>query len=83
MQSNPAKEAGASEIAPANTTHRTERTCRIVGIDEARQQEPHQLKLSLARALLKARPDVAVRRQLPEGVEELVVVEVVYRHIEL
>jgi hypothetical protein len=33
--------------------------------------------------LLKARADDAVLLQLPDGVEELVVVEVAYRHIEL
>jgi len=62
----------------------TERTYSIVGIDEANASKGHISWISpLARALLKARPDDAVRLQLPDGVEELVVVEVVYRHIEL
>jgi transcription elongation factor GreB len=62
----------------------TERTYSIVGIDEANASKGHISWVSpLARALLKARADDAVKLQLPDGVEELVVVEVIYRHIEL
>lgn len=62
----------------------TERTYSIVGIDEANASKGHISWVSpLARALLKARADDAVKLQLPDGVEELVVVEVAYRHIEL
>lgn len=62
----------------------TERTYRIVGIDEADAGKGHISWVSpLARTLLKARVDDAVMLQLPNGVEELVVVEVVYESIEL
>jgi transcription elongation factor GreB len=61
----------------------TERTYRIVGIDEANASKGHISWVSpLARTLLKARVDDTVTLQLPNGVEELVVVEVVYEDIE-
>jgi transcription elongation factor GreB len=60
-----------------------ERTYSIVGIDEANASKGHISWVSpLARVLLKAREDDTVRLPLPDGVEELVVVEVVYRSIE-
>src|SRR5512139_347308 len=59
-----------------------ERTYSIVGIDEADAGKGHISWVSqLARTLLKARADDAVILQLPDGIEELVVVEVVYREI--
>lgn len=62
----------------------TERSYSIVGIDEANAGKGHISWVSpLARVLLKARADDVVVLQLPEGVDELVVVEVVYQHIEL
>ncbi len=61
-----------------------ERSYSIVGIDEADAGKGLISWVSpLARTLLKARADDAVKLQLPGGVEELVVVEVVYRSIEL
>lgn len=61
-----------------------ERTYSIVGIDEANASKGHISWISpLARTLLKARADDAVKLQLPNGVEELVVIEVVYQSIEL
>lgn len=60
-----------------------ERTYSIVGIDEANPGKGHISWVSpLARALLKARADDVVLLRLPEGVEELVVVDVVYQTIE-
>ncbi len=61
-----------------------ERTYSIVGIDEADAGKGHISWVSpLARTLLKARVDDAVMLQLPDGVEELVVVDIVYQRIEL
>jgi transcription elongation factor GreB len=61
-----------------------ERTYSIVGVDEANASKGHISWVSpLARALLKAREDDTVKLPLPDGVEELVVVEVVYQTIEL
>ncbi len=61
-----------------------ERTYSIVGVDEANASKGHISWVSpLARALLKSREDDIVKLPLPEGVEELVVVEVVYQTIEL
>jgi transcription elongation factor GreB len=61
-----------------------ERTYSIVGVDEA---EPARGLISwvspLARALFKAREGDAVALSVPGGVEELEVVEVVYRKIML
>jgi transcription elongation factor GreB len=61
-----------------------ERTYSIVGVDEA---EPARGLISwvspLARALLKAREDDTVSLRLPHGVEDIVVVEIVYRTIVL
>lgn len=60
-----------------------ERTYSIVGIDEANASKGHISWVSpLARVLLKAREDDTVRLPLPDGVEELVVVQVVYQTIE-
>ncbi len=60
-----------------------ERTYSIVGIDEADASKGHISWVSpLARTLLKARADDAVTLRLPDGVEELVVVDVTYRSIE-
>ncbi len=61
-----------------------ERTYSIVGVDEANASKGHISWVSpLARALLKAREDDTVKLPLPDGVEELVVVEVLYQTIEL
>lgn len=86
---DPAQRQGCDQVffgATVTVCHSdgTERTYSIVGIDEANAGKGHISWVSpLARTLLKARADDAVLLQLPEGVEELVVVEVVYRHIEL
>ncbi len=60
------------------------RTFSIVGVDEA---EPARGLVSwvspLARALLKAREDDTVTLRLPTGVDELLVVEIIYRTIHL
>ncbi|MFA6015667.1 MAG: transcription elongation factor GreB [Gallionellaceae bacterium] len=62
----------------------TERTYSIVGIDEADAGKGHISWVSpLARALLKARVDDAVKLQLPGGAEEIIVVAVTYQHIEI
>jgi len=62
----------------------SERTYSIVGIDEADAGSGRISWVSpLARTLLKARADDTVLLQLPNGVEELVVIEVIYRSIEL
>ncbi len=62
----------------------TERSYSIVGIDEADAGKGLISWVSpLARTLLKARADDVVKLQLPGGAEELVVVEVSYRGIEL
>lgn len=61
-----------------------ERTYSIVGVDEANASKGHISWVSpLARTLLKTRADDAVILQLPNGSEELVVVEVCYQSIEL
>ncbi len=60
-----------------------ERTYSIVGIDEANASKGHISWVSpLARVLLKAREGDSVKLPLPDGVEELVVVHVVYQTIE-
>ncbi len=61
-----------------------ERTYSIVGIDEANAGKGHISWVSpLARVLLKARADDTIKLLLPDGVEELVVVEITYQSIEL
>ncbi|MBI5008020.1 MAG: transcription elongation factor GreB [Nitrosomonadales bacterium] len=86
---DPAQRQGCEQVffgATVTVCHGdgSERTYSIVGIDEANAGKGHISWVSpLARTLLKARADDAVVLQLPEGVDELVVVEVVYRHIEL
>jgi transcription elongation factor GreB len=61
-----------------------ERSYSIVGIDEADASKGHISWVSpLARVLLKAREDDTILLPLPNGVEELVVVEVRYQSIEL
>jgi transcription elongation factor GreB len=61
-----------------------ERTYSIVGVEEADVGRGRISWVSpLARTLLKARADDTVLLQLPNGVEELVVVEVVYQSIAL
>lgn len=60
------------------------RTYSIVGVDEANATHGLISWVSpLARALLKAREDDAVRLQLPNGVEELVILAIEYRAISL
>ncbi len=86
---DPAQRHGCDQVffgATVTVIHEdgTERTYSIVGIDEANASKGHISWVSpLARTLLKARVDDVVMLQLPEGIEELVVVEVCYRHIEL
>jgi transcription elongation factor GreB len=67
-----------------STTKGQETTYSIVGVDEA---DPARGLVSwvspLARALLKAREGDAVSLSVPGGVEELEVVEVIYREIAL
>ena len=61
-----------------------ERTYSIVGVDEADAGRGLISWVSpLARALLKARKEDRVPLHIPGGVEELEVVEVVYRTITL
>lgn len=86
---DPAQRRGCEQVffgATVTVCHSdgVERTYSIVGIDEANASRGHISWVSpLARTLLKARADDVVLLPLPEGVEELVVVEVVYRHIDL
>ena len=59
-----------------------ERTYSIVGVEEADVNRGHISWVSpLARALLKARTDDEIKLQLPNGVEEIVVVDVSYIEI--
>ena len=59
-------------------------TFSIVGVDEANPACGLISWVSpLARALLKAREDDTVTLRLPDGVDELLVVEVAYRTISL
>ena len=85
---DPAQRQGCEQVffgATVTVCHEdgVERTYSIVGIDEANASKGHISWVSpLARALLKARADDAVRLPLPDGVEELVVVEVLYCEID-
>ncbi len=85
---DPAQREGCEQVffgATVTVCHEdgVERTYSIVGIDEADAGKGHISWVSpLARVLLKARADDTVMLPLPEGVEELVVVEVVYREID-
>lgn len=85
---DPAQRQGCDQVffgATVTVCHGdgVERTYSIVGIDEANATKGHISWVSpLARTLLKARADDAVMLQLPSGVEELVVVEVVYQSLE-
>jgi transcription elongation factor GreB len=86
---DPAQRQGCDQVffgATVTVCHEdgTDRTYSIVGIDEANASKGHISWVSpLARTLLKTRADDVVMLQLPNGVEELVVVEVVYRTIEI
>ncbi len=86
---DPAQRDGCEQVffgATVTVCHEdgSERTYSIVGIDEANASKGLISWVSpLARTLLKARADDVVMLRLPDGVEELVVVEVVYRSIEL
>lgn len=61
-----------------------ERTYSLAGVDETDVDNGRISWVSpLARTLLKACAEDAVMLQLPDGVEELGVVEVIYRSIEL
>ena len=86
---DPAQRQGCEQVffgATVTVCHGdgTERTYSIVGIDEANASKGHISWISpLARTLLKARTDDVVVLQLPDGKEELVVVEVAYQTIEL
>ncbi len=85
---DPAQRAGCEQVffgATVTVCHEdgVERTYSIVGIDEADAGKGHISWVSpLARVLLKARADDAVMLPLPDGVEELVVIEVVYCEID-
>ncbi len=85
---DPAQRQGCEQVffgATVTVCHEdgVERTYSIVGIDEADAGKGHISWVSpLARTLLKARADDAVLLHLPNGVEELVVVEVSYQSIE-
>jgi len=86
---DPAQRQGCEQVffgATVTVCHEDgkERTYSIVGIDEANASKGHISWVSpLARALLKAREDDAVRLQLPDRIEELVVVEVRYQSLEV
>jgi transcription elongation factor GreB len=86
---DPAQRQGCEQVffgATVTVCHEdgTERTYSIVGIDEANASKGHISWISpLARTLLKARADDVVILQLPDGKEELVVVEVTYQTIEM
>jgi transcription elongation factor GreB len=86
---DPAQRSGCEQVffgATVTVCHEdgTERTYSIVGIDEADAGKGLISWVSpLARVLLKTRADDVVMLPRPGGVEELVVVEVSYRHIEL
>lgn len=85
---DPAQRAGCEQVffgATVTVCHEdgSERSYSIVGIDEADAGKGLISWVSpLARVLLKARADDVVMLPRPGGVEELVVVEVSYRHIE-
>ena len=56
-----------------------ERTVRIVGVDEARQEHGEVSWISpVARALLKARVGDTVKVRTPAGIEEIEVVKITY-----
>jgi transcription elongation factor GreB len=86
---DPVKRQGCEQVffgATVTVCHGdgVERTYSIVGVEEADVSRGHISWVSpLARALLKARTDDEVKLHLPNGVEELIVVEVSYREIEL
>lgn len=85
---DPAQRRGCEQVffgATVTVCHAdgVERTYRIVGIDEANASKGHVSWVSpLARALLRARVDDVARLPLPDGVEDLLVVDVVYQAIE-
>ena len=61
-----------------------ENTITIVGVDEINLKRNHISWISpLARALMKARPGDAVTLRAPGGVEELDVIAVAYRRVEV
>ena len=61
-----------------------ENTITIVGVDEIDMKRNHISWISpLARALMKARPGDAVTLRAPGGVEELEVIAVAYRRVEV
>ena len=61
-----------------------ENTITIVGVDEIDMKRNHISWISpLARALMKARPGDAVTLRAPGGVEELDVIAVAYRRVEV
>ncbi len=84
---DPAQRQGCEQVffgATVTVCHEDgiERTYSIVGIDEADAGKGHISWVSpLARTLLKARADDTVLLQLPNGTEELVVIEIVYQSI--
>jgi transcription elongation factor GreB len=86
---DPAQRQGCEQVffgATVTVCHGdgVERTYSIVGVEEADVSRGRISWVSpLARTLLKARADDTVLLQLPNGVEELVVVEVIYQSIEL
>lgn len=84
---DPVKRQGCDQVffgATVTVCHGdgVERIYSIVGVEEADVNKGHISWVSpLARALLKARPDDEVRLMLPNGIEEIVVVEVRYQEI--
>jgi transcription elongation factor GreB len=84
---DPVKRLGCDQVffgATVTVCHGdgVERTYSIVGVEEADVSKGHISWVSpLARALLKTRPDDELKLQLPNGIEELVVVDVIYREI--
>jgi transcription elongation factor GreB len=85
---DPAQRQGCEQVffgATVTVCHEdgVERTYSIVGIDEANASRGHISWVSpLARALLKARADDTIVLRLPNGVEELVVVSIIYQSID-
>ena len=84
---DPSKRSGCEQVffgATVTVCHGdgVERTYSIVGVEEADVNKGHISWVSpLARSLLKARPDDEIKLQLPNGIEEIVVVKVSYQEI--
>jgi len=85
---DPAQRIGCEQVffgATVTVCHEdgVERRYSIVGVDEANVSKGHISWVSpLARTLLKMRVDDVVMLQLPNGAEELVVVDISYQSLE-